>query len=94
MNMISLHALEALRVLENGLPGGAICTMNDGWVVGSGSYGSHFDLNGLNAVALVCSDEVFGAFGRFKGCYGESLFVVCVDDFFYLRQSILAKLGV
>ena len=65
MNMISHHALEALRVLEDGLPGGVICPMNDSGVVGSGSYGSHFDLNGLNAMALVCSDEVFGTFGRF-----------------------------
>jgi hypothetical protein len=65
MDMIPLHALQALWVLEDGLPGCVIGAVDDGGVFGGGSYGSHFHLNSLDAVTLICSYEVFGTFGGF-----------------------------
>ena len=94
MNVITIHPTQALGVLGNEVPGFVICAMDDIWVVSCGGNGRHFDFDGFDAVALVCTDEIFRALGGFQGCDGETLFVVCIDDFADLSQRVFTECGV
>jgi len=67
--------------------------VDDGGVGLGGEDGLHFEFDGLDAVALVCADEVFWAGGGGEGGYCEAFFVVCVDDFTDLGFGVLTEFG-
>ena len=65
MDMISLHPLQALGIIRDGLPGSGIGPVNDGGIIRCGENGRHFHLNGFNTVSLVCPDKFFWSIGGF-----------------------------
>lgn len=73
------------------IPGSAIRAVDDGGVVCRGGDFFHFELDLFETVALGCADEFSGAGGGLEGSYGEALFVVFLDYFVDLGETVLTE---
>lgn len=94
MDVIAVHAAQALGVLGNEVPGLEVCAVDDGGVFRRRGDWRHFDFDGFDAVALVCADKVLGTLWGIKRTDGESLLVVCIDDLADLCDRVLLECGV
>jgi len=94
MDMIPLHPTQPLGITFDDFPCFLVRSVNDGGVLCGRGDGLHFHLYGLDTVTLISADEFFRSVGGIEGCDGESLFVVCVYDFFDLTQGITTELGI